>query len=59
MRNTTMYRDPFAYVSDIEVMTGKSYGTAKRIMARIREHYGIPSRKRPTIEQVKAYLVQV
>lgn len=59
MRNTTMYREPDAFVSDIEVMTGKSFRTAQRIMARIKKHYGIPSRKRPTIEQVKAYLVQV
>jgi len=59
MQAETRYRDPFAYISDIEVMTGKSFRTAQRIMAKIKEHYGIPSRKRPTLEQVKEYLVRV
>lgn len=51
------YRLPEAFVSDIEVMTGASYRTAQRIMAKIKQHYSIPPRKRPTLEQVKTYLV--
>lgn len=54
----TNYRTPEAYVSDIEVMLDVSYMTARRIYAKIRNHYGIPNRKRPTIEQVKQYLIQ-
>ena len=54
-----MYRDPTAYVSDIEVLTGKSYSTAKRIMAKIRKYYGLSARQRVTIEQAKSFLVQI
>lgn len=52
-----MYRVPEAYIADLEIMTGKSYRTCQRMMRRIKQYYGIPSRKRPTIEQVKAYLI--
>lgn len=58
MQDTKIYREPDAFISDIEVMTGKSFRTAQRIMARIKKHYGIPPRKRPTLQQVKEYLVQ-
>jgi hypothetical protein len=54
----TMYRDPTAYVSDIEVLTGKSYSTAKRIMAKIRKFYGLSARQRVTIDQAKSFLIQ-
>ena len=53
-----MYRDPTCYVADIEQLTGKSYMTARRIMWRIRKHYGLGKHERPTIEQAKAYLVR-
>ena len=53
-----IYRDPTCYVADIEQMTGKSYMTARRIMMRIRKHYGLSKRERPTIDQAKAYLVR-
>ena len=53
----TMYRTPYAYIADVEVLTGKSYGTARRIMADIKKHYNLSSRQKPTMEQVKNYLV--
>ena len=56
MERATMYRTPEAYIADIEIMTGKSYGTAKRIMAKIKRHFGISMRNRPTLDQVKEYL---
>ena len=52
-----MYRTPYAYIADVEVLTGKSYGTARRIMADIKKHYNLSSRQKPTMEQVKNYLV--
>ena len=52
-----MYRTPEAYIADIEVMTGKSYATAKRIMGKIKKFYGLTSRQKPTIVQVKEYLI--
>ena len=55
---TTMYREPEAYIADIEVMTGKSYATAKRIMGKIRKHYGLTNRQKPTLIQVKDYLIE-
>ena len=53
------YRTPEAYISDIEILTGKSNRTAQRIMAQIRKEYGIDGRKRPTLLQVKSYLVKI
>ena len=52
------YRTPEAYISDIEVMTGKSYMSARRIMAKIKKHFGLTPYQRPTIQQVKEYLVK-
>lgn len=54
-----MYRDPTCYIADIEVMTGKSYSTAKRIMAKIRKHFGLGKFERPTLDQAKQFLVNV
>lgn len=51
-----MWRDPTCYVSDIEAMTGKSYRTAQRIMAKIRNHFQLKRFERPTIDQVEIYL---
>ena len=59
MKDEKTYREPGAYIADIEVMTNKSYGTCKRIMQRIRLFYGLSGRERPTIEQVKKYLVEI
>lgn len=53
----TMYRTPEAYIADVELLTGKSYRTAQRIMVKIKKALGITGRKRPTIEQVKTYLM--
>lgn len=53
-----MYRTPFAYIADIEIITGASYRTAQRIMEQIRKHYNLSARAKPTIEQVKNYLVE-
>jgi len=52
-----MYRDPTCYVADIEQMTGVSYRTARRIMVKIRKHYGLGKREKPTIEMAKSFLV--
>ena len=57
-KTPTMYRDPTCYVSDLEEMIGKSYTTAKRLMAKIRKHYHMSNREKPTIQQVKEYLEQ-
>ena len=54
-----MYRTPEAYIADVEILTGKSYRTARRIMETIRKHYNLSARQRPTLEQVKAYLIQI
>lgn len=54
-----MYRDPNCYLWDLEKMIGKSNSTAKRVMKRIRTYYGLTGRQRPTIQQVKEYLVQI
>ena len=51
------YRTPEAYVSDVEAMLNVSYMTARRIYSKIRQHYGIAVRHRPTMEQVKQYLI--
>lgn len=59
MLHEETYRSPEAYISDIEVLCNKSNRTARRIMATIRKHYGLDPRKRPTIDQVKAYLVKI
>ena len=48
-------RTPDAYISDIEAITGMSYRTARRIMAKIRERYQITGRKHPTMEQVREF----
>lgn len=50
------YQNPTAYVVDIEVMANVSYGTAKRIMGKIRKHFGIPGRQHPTMVQVREFL---
>ena len=52
-----MYRDPTCYVADIEQMTGASYRTAQRIMSKIRKHYGLGKREKPTIDMAKSFLV--
>lgn len=54
-----MYRDSAVYVADIEAMTGKSYRTCQRILKKIREHYHMTARQKPTMEQVKQYLIQI
>lgn len=54
-----MYRDPHVYIADVEVMTGKSYRTCRRIMEDIRKYYGLAKREKPTMQQVKAYLVGI
>ena len=51
------YRDPYCYIYDLVDMTGKSYRTAQRTMERIRKYYGISGRQKPTIEQVKSFLI--
>lgn len=60
--NTVMtsdkYRNPNANVVDIEVMANVSYGTARRIMCKIRKHFGIPGRQHPTMVQVREFLRQ-
>ena len=48
-------RSPEAYIVDIETITGKSYMTARRIMAKIRMRYNITGRKHPTMEQVREF----
>lgn len=53
------YKDATCYIADIEDMTEKSYRTARRIMAKVRKHYGITGRAKPTIQQVQAYLVAI
>lgn len=53
-----MYRTPFAYIADIEVLTGASYRTAQRIMEQIRKHYNLTKRQKPTMDQVKSFLVE-
>ena len=52
---TMIERTPYAYVADIEVMTGKSNMTARRIMWKIRKFYGIEGRKHPSMHQVREY----
>ncbi len=52
-----MYRTPYAYIADVEILTGKSFRTAQRIMAEIKKYYNLKPRQKPTIEQVKNYLV--
>lgn len=55
----TMYKDPTCYIADIENLTGVSTRTAQRIMRKVREYYGITGRVKPTINQVKEFLVQI
>lgn len=57
MNEKMQYRTPEAYVSDIEAMLNVSYMTARRIYSKIRQHYGIKVRQRPTMEQVRNYLI--
>lgn len=52
---TMIERSPEAYIVDIEMITGKSYRTARRIMAKIRMRYNIHGRKHPTMEQVREF----
>lgn len=54
-----MYRDPTCYVSDLEAMIGKSYATAQRLMVKIRKHYGMSKREKPTMDQARAYLERI
>lgn len=54
-----MYKSPYCYIADIETMTGKANRTAQRYMSEIRKHYGIQGRKKPTIEQVRAWLEEI
>lgn len=54
-----MYRDPTCYVSDLEAMIGSSYRTAQRVMAKMRKHYGMGSREKPTLDQARAYLERI
>ena len=54
-----MYRTPEAYIADVEILTGKSYATARRIMRKVRKYYDLSARQRPTLEQVKAYLIRI
>ena len=53
-----MYRTPEAHVSDIAALLDVSYRTARRVYAKIRKHFGLANKQRPTMEQVKAYLVK-
>ena len=59
MEHEKTYREPGAYIADIEVMTNKSYRTCRRIMQRIRIFYDLKPYERPTIEQVKNYLIEI
>lgn len=54
-----MYRDPSCYIADIEVMAGVSYRTAQRILSKVRKYYGITGRKKPTIQQVQTYMLEI
>lgn len=54
-----MLRTPECYVADIELLTGKSYRTAQRVLAKVRKYFGLSSRQRPTFEQVEQYLVHI
>lgn len=54
--NPDKYRNPNAYVSDIESMANVSYATARRIMGKIRKHFGIPGRQHPTMVQVREFM---
>ena len=54
-----MYVNAACYIADVEVMTGVSYGTARRIMSRIRKYYGLSGRERPTVEMVQTYLRKI
>ena len=54
-----MYRDPSCYIADIEIMTGKSYRTARRIAAKARKFFGITGRRRLTIQQMQEYLIKI
>lgn len=53
-----MYRDPTCYISDLEAMTGESYRTAQRRMAKIRKYFRLGRFEKPTIQQVKQYLIE-
>ena len=54
-----MYRDPMCYIADVEDMTNSSYRTARRIMAKAKAYYGVSARTKITIQQMKAYLVEI
>ena len=54
-----MLRTPECYIADIELLTGKSYRTAQRVLVKVRKHFGLSSRQRPTFEQVEQYLVHI
>lgn len=57
MENQSRYRLNEAQVVDIQIMLNKSYRTSQRIMAKIKAHYGLKPRQRPTMDQVKSYFV--
>ena len=59
MTKDEKYREPEATIADVEILVSVSYRTARRIMDKIRKAYGIPKYHRPTIEQVKAYLIKI
>lgn len=54
-----MYRDPTCYVADVEAMIGASYRTAQRVIAKARKHYGLRSREKMTLEQMRLYLEKI
>ena len=54
-----MYRDPMCYIADVEDMTNSSYRTARRIMAKAKAYYGVSARTKITIQQMKAFLVEI
>ena len=56
MINPDKYRNPNAYVVDVEVLANVSRRTATRIMQKIRQHYGITGKKHPTMVQVREFL---
>lgn len=53
------YYDPYATITDIEVMLHVSYRTAARRMAEMKKALGIDRWKRPTKRQIKAYFMGV
>ena len=50
------YRNPIAYTVDVEIMAKVTNATARRIMSRIKKHFGIPGKQHPTMVQVREFL---